>query len=83
MKKQESKFHEVIHKKCKGTFKLVTLDKENKLIIVYNGIDRKNNFKGYTKSNCVTCCAICNRAKYNLSEEDYKKWITNLIKNYA
>lgn len=34
MKKQESKFYEVIHNKCKGTFKLVTMYKDNKLILV-------------------------------------------------
>ena len=27
---------------------------------VYNGIDRKNNSKGYSIDNCVTCCSTCN-----------------------
>lgn len=29
-----------------------------------NGIDRVDNFKGYTKENSVTCCEICNRIKH-------------------
>ena len=30
---------------------------------VYNGIDRVNNFAGYTVSNCVSCCSKCNYMK--------------------
>lgn len=32
---------------------------------IYNGIDRKDNAKGYTKINSVTCCQDCNRMKYS------------------
>jgi hypothetical protein len=28
----------------------------------YN-LDRKDNSKGYTKSNCCVCCSICNAVK--------------------
>ncbi len=31
----------------------------------YNGIDRKDNSKGYFPSNCVPCCARCNSVKSN------------------
>lgn len=47
---------------------------------IYNGIDRKNNSIGYTQENCVTCCKICNRAKLDMTYEDYKDWISK-IKN--
>ena len=30
---------------------------------VYNGIDRKDNSKGYFLDNCVSCCWDCNRRK--------------------
>ena len=30
---------------------------------LYNGLDRKCNLKGYTLSNVVACCALCNRIK--------------------
>lgn len=44
-----------------------------------NGIDRRDNKIGYNKENCVSCCTICNYAKRDLSEKDFKKWIKNLI----
>ena len=35
----------------------------------YNGIDRKDNFFGYVKTNCVPCCTHCNWMKGRLSAE--------------
>lgn len=53
--------------------------KKNKLEnLVYNGIDRYDNTKGYIKDNCVTCCIVCNRAKNNLSMEDFLNWIERI-----
>jgi hypothetical protein len=36
-----------------------------------NGIDRVDNFLGYTIDNCVPCCAACNRMKLDVSLEDF------------
>lgn len=47
----------------------------------YNGVDRINNTKGYTKENSVSCCSICNRAKSTMSQESFLQWIQRLI-NY-
>jgi hypothetical protein len=47
---------------------------------VFNGIDRKDNNLGYTEENCVSCCAICNRAKGTLEFKDFIAWISNLTK---
>lgn len=38
---------------------------------IYNGIDRKDNTKGYTLENCVPCCKICNYMKGSLSYDDF------------
>jgi len=46
---------------------------------IYNGIDRKDNTKGYTIDNVVPCCSICNMAKSNLTEQEFKDWIKRLI----
>ena len=46
----------------------------------YNGIDRVDNNKGYFMKNCVPCCTICNRAKFNLPVRQFKAWINRLVK---
>ena len=40
-----------------------------------NGIDRIDSSKGYVEGNVVTCCFNCNRAKSNLSQEEFAKQI--------
>lgn len=47
---------------------------------VYNGIDRKDNTKGYELDNCVPCCYICNRAKRELSYDQFMEWINRIRK---
>jgi hypothetical protein len=49
--------------------------KEN--ILIYNGIDRKDNTMGYSKENCITACGICNRMKMDL---DYKEFLEKIKK---
>lgn len=46
---------------------------------IYNGIDRKDNTKGYFLENCVPCCRVCNRAKNNMLYEDFVAWITRVL----
>lgn len=50
--------------------------------IHYNGIDRLNNTIGYTTSNVVPCCKICNYSKKNLSLSDFELWIKNVYNNF-
>jgi len=42
---------------------------------LYNGIDRRDNSKGYTLENSVSCCKMCNVAKNNNSESDFLNWV--------
>lgn len=42
---------------------------------IYNGIDRINNNDGYTEENSVSCCNMCNRAKRNISYDNFIAWI--------
>lgn len=51
-------------------------------IYIYNGIDRINSSVGYLYDNCVPCCEICNKAKRDLTIEDFKNWIKRLISYY-
>lgn len=50
-------------------------------IVQCNGIDRVDSSIGYTKTNCVSCCSFCNRAKMNLSQPEFYKHITRLYEN--
>lgn len=48
---------------------------------IYNGIDRKNPKVGYIVSNCVASCKICNRAKLDMSFEDFQIYLVRLKSN--
>ena|SRR5271157_1356755 len=45
---------------------------------VYNGVDRKDNAKGYTPENCVPACTFCNRFKKNLSYEEFMAYLNRV-----
>lgn len=47
---------------------------------VYNGLDRIDSTKTHTVDNVVPACWICNRAKGNLSYNDYVKHLDDLVK---
>ena len=47
--------------------------------LLYNGLDRIDSNLGYTKENIVPCCAFCNLAKLDYSEEEF---ISKVIKIY-
>lgn len=46
-----------------------------------NGIDRFDSGLGYTIDNCVTCCASCNKAKSDMSFEEFIAWIKRVHKH--
>jgi hypothetical protein len=48
---------------------------------ICNGIDRKDNTKGYTVENSVPCCTKCNFAKSKYNYEDFLKWIADIYNN--
>ncbi len=43
--------------------------------ITYNGIDRLDSSKGYVMDNVVTCSEAFNKAKLNMSVEEFKAFI--------
>lgn len=52
---------------------------KSKKVLLYNGIDRKNNEEGYTIANCISCCKICNRAKNNSTYTEFLNWIDKIV----
>lgn len=42
---------------------------------IYNGLDRKDNDVGYTRSNAVACCTMCNRAKGTTPYDQFLAWL--------
>lgn len=55
-----------------------TLSKKN-FSLAANGVDRKENTKGYTLRNCVTCCSTCNTAKMTKSYAEFTSWLKRLV----
>ena len=47
-------------------------------VLVYNGIDRVDSQRGYEIDNVVPSCRICNRAKANMTTEEWIAWIKRL-----
>jgi len=41
----------------------------------YNGIDRIDSSRGYEQGNVQPACWICNRAKSNMSHEEFVAWV--------
>lgn len=41
----------------------------------FNGIDRLDNSKGYTRGNSKPCCETCNRAKLCMTQKEFLQWV--------
>jgi hypothetical protein len=46
--------------------------------MVCNGIDRVDPGKGYTVANCVPCCFEVNRAKSDMSEDEFLRLVSDV-----
>ena len=53
----------------------VSKNKYNGAALPYNGLDRIDNNKGYTLNNSVPCCEMCNKAKRDLTQQEFLVWI--------
>jgi len=52
-------------------------------VFIYNGLDRINPNGDYTLDNVVPACITCNRAKNNLSIQEWNNWIKRLIQHHS
>lgn len=55
--------------------------KYDKPTLRFSGIDRVDSDKDYTTDNCVTCCTFCNRAKNDLSLDDFLSWASRFAEH--
>lgn len=81
----EKDFRELVFNKCfycnREPSQEIFESKKPNIKLLYNGIDRIDNSKGYVKENCVSCCKHCNRAKDVMSCEEFKIFISNIFNN--
>lgn len=49
--------------------------------VCMNGVDRLDNRLGYTETNCVPCCKMCNLMKLDSSEEDFISQVSMIYNN--
>lgn len=49
--------------------------------VTYNGVDRIDSSLNYTIDNTVPCCKVCNRAKMEMSYEDFREWVQRIYKH--
>lgn len=52
-------------------------------VLLYNGVDRIDNNKGYVIDNIVAACGACNIAKKDLSFDEFIKWIDRVSKHLS
>ncbi len=64
---------------CGQSPKQVINSEQENAAYIYNGIDRIDNLKGYVYGNCAPCCIQCNRAKSDLSREEFYNWILKVF----
>lgn len=51
-------------------------------IFNHNGIDRADSTKGYTETNCVSCCKDCNYAKRTLTQDEFFSLVKRIYKKH-
>lgn len=57
------------------------LMEHKKVLLKFNGIDRKDPLIGYIKENCVSCCSDCNYMKHKMIDVDFLNKIKKIFKN--
>lgn len=75
----EEQFSKIVKENClycgKQPSQKLVLGRKSDNILLYNGVDRKNDIDGYTVENCAPCCWICNQAKKNYGIDEFKNMV--------
>jgi hypothetical protein len=79
----EIEFHEKIQKSCYYCGSPPSnITKLKEMTFVYNGLDRIDSKRGYSIDNVVTACANCNRAKLDLTQQEFFDMIKKIHKEH-
>jgi hypothetical protein len=75
----EDKFSEIIKKDClycgQEPSQTIIMGRKQDNVLIYNGVDRRNDKLGYVEGNVSPCCWTCNQAKKNYGVDEFKKMI--------
>jgi hypothetical protein len=77
-------FEKITKENCHYCNQLPTQEYKNRSAngtYLHNGIDRVNNTIGYTVSNCVACCWICNKMKGTLTSTEFYNQVKKIQEN--
>lgn len=74
----EDKFLDVVTSNC---FYCGAEPFQNHQGILYMGIDRRNNEKGYNDYNVTPCCKHCNKAKSTLGYVEFDNWVEQITEH--
>lgn len=66
---------------CGITQSCVRYDKRSKESYSYNGLDRIDPDGDHSINNVITCCKLCNRAKSDLTYQEFLDWIKRVHDN--
>jgi len=69
----------VAHSKELNDYKRCSKDKISDTVIYVNGIDRLDSSEGYVEGNVVSCCIMCNRTKMDMPNDDFQKYLDNVV----
>ena len=47
-----------------------------------NGVDRRDNSRGYTNENAVSCCRTCNHMKFNMTVEEFVSACRSVVNHF-
>lgn len=50
---------------------------------LFNGLDRVDSAKGYTRTNVVPCCWKCNTAKNSMTQAEFTVWVKSVFEHWA
>lgn len=51
--------------------------------LLYNGLDRIDNGRGYVVGNVVACCWKCNRMKFSHSADEFKSIVSRIYNHWV